>query len=608
MLVFMIPDNPTYLTNDITTIHINSSLKPNLTANATSDTTVKMRIIIEPDYARSVGIGDASYYKLTISNNWNESDVIDLARTFIQDWDTSFYGSDKITLLSDTDTDGLVDTGEMGYYGSEQIIYARITVPVTAGDGDTEFTEVFANSSKEPSAYNTSLINTTARIVITYNDFARTTEQYVFEIGGTVYVRAHNLGVNNVYYQWIDPNSTVVRISPDIIVSAEDSADDLLATNISMLLGNWTIIVFNAQNDNEIGRNEFQLVDIVLPDVTLNNPPAGYINDSAAPVSISFNCSAADNYRLANISLYITDSSNQSFSMYSTSTVSGTSNSSVWDLDLQEGDYTWNCLTQDSSGNLDWGDQNRSIVVEAAAISKVILYTPLNESSDPETMPTFIWYNATSDENLSLVYQLQVDDTPDFSSELEINITEIAEGDNLTNYTMATELEPDTMYYWHVRAYNGTDYGIWSSTWEYYAEGVVAFSFVLQNISFGMMGPGEQDNTTDNSPMPFIIQNDGNVFIDISINAGSALWVQQPLNTSYFQFRADDRNEQGSFNLSASQVLWNNISLDNKQVIRQLGYSELNDTSVIDILMKVPIDEPAGTKSSNINFIAEKST
>ncbi len=608
VLVFTIPENSTDLSKDIITIQINSSFNPNLTANATSDTTVKKRITIELDYNRTVGIGDYSYYELTISNNWNESDVIDVSHIPVLGWDTVFYDSDKMTLLTDSDSDGIIDIGSIGYYGSQHIIYARITVPAAASEGDSELTVIHVNSSKDTSVYDVSLINTTSRVVITYNDFARMTEQSIFEAGDTIYARVHNIDIKKVYYLWIDPNSSVIKVSPDIIVSAENNADDLLAANSSMLLGNWTLIVFNAQNDNEIGRNIFELVDTAPPSAVLNYPPAGHINDSAIPANIRFNCSAADNYGLANLSLYITDSLNQSFSLHSTADVSGKSNSSVWDISLQEGAYTWNCIAYDSAGNSGWGDDNRTIIIKAIGISKVILYAPLNDSSDPETMPEFIWYNAASADNSVITYDLQIDDTYGFFSDPEVNITGIAEGNNLTNYTLTSDLAPDMQYYWRVRAFNGTDYGVWSETWEYYVEGVVAFSFIFSDISFGLMELGEQNDTTDNLPMPFIIQNDGNVFIDLRINASSQLWMQQPLNTSYFQFMVDDRHETESFNISGSRTTWDNISMENKHAIRQLDYNDYKDTAVIDILMKVPYDEPAGTRSANINLIAEKST
>ncbi|MCK5630142.1 MAG: hypothetical protein KAI26_05975, partial [Nanoarchaeota archaeon] len=314
------------------------------------------------------------------------------------------------------------------------------------------------------------------------------------------------------------------------------------------------------------------------------------------------------NYNLQNISLYITDASNQSFGLNSTASISGISSSSTWMLELPIGDYSWNCLAHDTSGNSDWGNEDRTMRVGAVIISAPILHSPANGKSDPETKPAFVWYNSTMDKLGSIKYHLQVDDTYDFSSALDVNVAGIVEGDALSNYALTTGLELDTQYYWRVRAYDGIYYSGWSDTWQYYTEGTIALSFIQQNVSFGIMDLGAINDTSDNLPLPFIIRNDGDVFADITINASAALWVAQPLGTKYFQFKAADRNEPGSFNTSGSPTTWNNISLNIALAIKQLDYNNVHDTAVIDILMEVPTDEPAGAKTADINFHAKKST
>ena len=105
------------------------------------------------------------------------------------------------------------------------------------------------------------------------------------------------------------------------------------------------------------------ITDTTAPIVTLNTPATNYTNDSAIQINITFNCSATDNVALTNISLYITNNLNTSFSLNQTTIVSGTSNSTNWILGLGNGNYTWNCLAYDSSGNNAWGSNNRSITL-----------------------------------------------------------------------------------------------------------------------------------------------------------------------------------------------------------------------------------------------------
>jgi len=61
------------------------------------------------------------------------------------------------------------------------------------------------------------------------------------------------------------------------------------------------------------------------PTTTLNYPPVNYYNDTSDPVDVIFNCSANDstgsNKGVVNISLYITDNTNTSFSLNQTGSI-----------------------------------------------------------------------------------------------------------------------------------------------------------------------------------------------------------------------------------------------------------------------------------------------
>ncbi|MBW3010751.1 hypothetical protein KY326_00850, partial [Candidatus Woesearchaeota archaeon] len=456
-----IPPGASIGTNDISTIRINSSVTPSITTTAIANTTVTARLTIEPDYNRSVGIGDSTYYLLTVTNSWNESDVIDITYTNVSNWNTTFLQADHATPLTDTDNDSIIDTGVIPPNGGTFSFYVQVRVPANATDRASELTTVIGNSSLNTSVFDIALLNTTARILVTYQDAARSIEQRNFEVTQTVYARANSLtGINNVYFEWIDPNSTVIRTSPDIPVSAEDNADDMLTTNISLVVGNWTLVVFDALNDAEIGRTEFYLLDssspiitplgctpdpanrfdnvtcsatvtdnygidtitanVTLPNstsvlqnlsctgtilsktcsftyaqtdisglynvtwfandttnnvtyafdnftvrdnnpvVTLVAPPAGYF-DLNPLFNVTFNCSATDDFGLVNISLYLTNSTDEGFALNQTTNVSGLANSTSWTLELVSGTYTWNCLAYDNIGQFDWGDQNRTI-------------------------------------------------------------------------------------------------------------------------------------------------------------------------------------------------------------------------------------------------------
>ena len=174
-----------------------------------------------------------------------------------------------------------------------------------------------------------------------------------------------------------------VRSCDDSLCSGETFTDitdtspqNLSLTNNQYFQYNVSLEMDNASYSSEVYNVTvfYSPTDITAPTVTLNTPADNFFNDTASPASVLFNCSATDNSALANISLYITNLTNQSFALNQTANISGTSNSTVWTLSLGNGNYTWNCLAYDSSGNSDWGDANRSMLVNFTAPLPIINY------------------------------------------------------------------------------------------------------------------------------------------------------------------------------------------------------------------------------------------
>jgi sporulation protein YlmC with PRC-barrel domain len=120
-----------------------------------------------------------------------------------------------------------------------------------------------------------------------------------------------------------------------------------------------------SNGSSSISANDFT-ISHNAPNLTLNYPATSYSDSSSDPVSVIFNCSAEDDYGLKNISLYITDKSNNSFSLNRTTDVSGVSNTVNWSLNLNNGDYTWACRAFDLAGNYNYSE-NRSIKINYVA-------------------------------------------------------------------------------------------------------------------------------------------------------------------------------------------------------------------------------------------------
>ena len=74
---------------------------------------------------------------------------------------------------------------------------------------------------------------------------------------------------------------------------------------------------------------------------------------------------------------------------------------------------------------------------------------------------------------------------------------------------------------------------------------VAAISLIVQTVDFGTMVVNENNNTVDDSPFPFTVQNDGNLDVNVTINA-TALWDQYPHNETTnqsYQFKCGNSSE-----------------------------------------------------------------
>jgi len=212
----------------------------------------------------------------------------------------------------------------------------------------------------------------------------------------------------------------------------------------------YTIATDLSSNSNQT-ETRTVTIDSTAPNVTLNLPDEDYYNDSSDPVNITFNCSVTDNLGLSNISLYLTNLSNQSFSLNQTTNVTGTSNNANWTLNLANGNYTWNCLVYDSAGNSDWSS-NRTVAINYTEPPVVItpnctvnfsVQTPM--SGDVRIMQNFVPINTSfTGENVT-VYLYN-------SSKNLINSSTGTSSPFFVNYTNLT----GGVYYFNATAFNST--------------------------------------------------------------------------------------------------------------------------------------------------------
>ncbi|RMF55629.1 hypothetical protein D6745_01380 [Candidatus Woesearchaeota archaeon] len=264
----------------------------------------------------------------------------------------------------------------------------------------------------------------------------------------------------------------------------------------------------------------------------------------------------------------------------------------------------WSCALNVSDGtNYTLSLNSSNLTIANTPPSNVTLIFP-NNGNDTllDRTPTFNWSAATDPDNDVINYTLNVT-CPTCSAEINVVVS------NDTNYTPSIELDLDKVYYWNVTTNDGTDSGGTSETWNFT---ILSTSIIMVNgsVNFSNMQLLEYDNTSDDNPPPFVVENNGNVLVNVTVYAQSSLWDTVGLNTTYFMAKADNHTaELGSFRYDLSQTTYTPIQnvTYKERYISYLNYSDSNDLAELDIAVQVPDAEPAGNKSSVLVFEATAS-
>jgi len=158
-------------------------------------------------------------------------------------------------------------------------------------------------------------------------------------------------------------------------------------------------------------------------------------------------------------------------------------------------------------------------------------------------------------------------------------------------------------YNWSVRAYDGEVYSPWTSVWHVNISATATISISNSSMNFGTLNPLAVENTSDDSPNPFTINNDGNAVVNISLNS-SALWETVSSNSSYYQFKVDNKSgEAGAFSWVGSVVDWFSVPISGSVVaVKELNYETDDDSAEVDIRLEVPTNEGPGVKNTTIIF------
>jgi len=250
--------------------------------------------------------------------------------------------------------------------------------------------------------------------------------------GNTVYGIVANYqsetraGDGKVRYYTFDPNADKIyayTYNTNLTSFDTDAGDQFVISNFSMNASSYVQLYNNASVPNNAEVNftwtglnnsdyywyvnvsdgistsgsaiwNFTKVAEVVPTVTLNLP-ANWANITTT--NATFNCSVT-NDGLLNVTLYGNWSG--SFAENETSSITGTSNSSSWDLNLSNGIYSWNCYSCDSDGACGWGASNFTLNISVPLTPPNVTLVSPSDSS--------IQTNASIDFNCSVIEDINM--------------------------------------------------------------------------------------------------------------------------------------------------------------------------------------------------------
>ena len=275
-------------------------------------------------------------------------------------------------------------------------------------------------------------------------------------------------------------------------------------------------------------------------------------------------------------------------------------NSVVESVNTAKG-QVWVCEVTPTDGWLEGVPKNSTaLTILNTPPPKVVLLAPGDDSFGYEFRPTFNWSAAVDDDGDDVTYNLHLVRTGCYGLSACQNPDVDVEGILGVSYTIGEDLDLDSPYNWTVIANDSLGYGEESDAWNYTVMSLIDIGLVHDTVAVGGLEPGDTASTELDSPLPFVVENKGNVHINLTVYASVQLWELAPLGTNYFMFMAGESSKPGSFNMSLSASDWVNLTGSAQFAVAELDYDDAKDYAEIEIAIEVPHSEPPGTKSTSI--------
>jgi len=125
---------------------------------------INVALLVDPDQSDSILPAATRAYTLTVTNQGDHNDVIDITTSgTLPGWTVALYQSNNVDTLTDTDADGIKDVGSVPRLGGTRNFVVRVTAPGAAPAGQTDITTVRGNSSIDIQKFDNAVLTTRVR-------------------------------------------------------------------------------------------------------------------------------------------------------------------------------------------------------------------------------------------------------------------------------------------------------------------------------------------------------------------------------------------------------------------------------------------------------------
>ena len=247
----------------------------------------------------------------------------------------------------------------------------------------------------------------------------------------------------------------------------------------------------------------------------------------------------------------------------------------------------------------------------------ISLKIPATGTSTTDRTPNLQWFITSDDDGDTLAYHLNLSCVGGCAVDNRLQ-TGYSAGTADVNSDLLYLYDNNFYYNWTVIAFDGeANSSAWATGRHINITALVSIILAPGNASvdFDSIPYLGTNDTEDDRPFPFLLENNGNSFVNVSMGAYEDLWVTQAGPSAYFQAKVANYSKEvqgtGAFvwGTGQTEVTYFNVPLAQMTVDEILflvgfNYTDASDTAEVDINVTVPPNEGPGKRSANVSFTA----